>query len=99
MYDIYIFRFYLGGATTVRGFGMWGIGPQDSGYSVGGEAYWAAGLHLYHPLPFLQGQINEFLKTHLFLTAGNLFCYGELIFACLIHTYIYFVQMRCPLMS
>ena len=56
---------------------MWGIGPHDSGYSLGGQAYWAAGLHLYHPLPFLQGPINEFLKTHLFLTTGNLFCYGN----------------------
>lgn len=71
-------RFHLGGATTVRGFGMWGIGPHDSGYSLGGQAYWAAGLHLYHPLPFLQGPINEILKTHLFLTTGNLFCYGGL---------------------
>ena len=57
---------------------MWGIGPHDSGYSLGGEAYWAAGLHLYHPLPFLHGSINEILKTHLFLTAGNLFCYSKL---------------------
>jgi len=71
------FRFYLGGATTVRGFGMWGVGPRDSGYSLGGEAYWAAGLHFYHPLPFLQGEINDYLKTHLFLTTGNLFSYGK----------------------
>ena len=76
----FTFRFHLGGSTTLRGFDMWGTGPQDTGYSLGGEAYWAVGLHLYHPLPFLQGQINEFLKTHLFLTTGNLFNYGMYIF-------------------
>jgi len=54
---------------------MWGVGPQDSGYSLGGEMYWAAGLHLYHPLPFIYGQINRFLKLHAFLTTGKLFNY------------------------
>jgi len=73
---LYLCRFFLGGATTLRGFGMWGVGPQDSGYSLGGEMYWATGLHLYHPLPFIHGQINRFLKVHAFLTTGKLFNYG-----------------------
>ena len=73
---LYLCRFFLGGATTLRGFGMWGVGPQDSGYSLGGEMYWAAGLHLYHPLPFIHGHINRFLKLHAFLTTGKLFNYG-----------------------
>lgn len=73
---------------------MWGIGPHDSNYSLGGEAYWAAGLHIFHPLPFLRGQINEFLKTHLFLTTGNLFCYGKLNneFLHITHTHNYYVN-------
>ena len=69
-------RFFLGGTTTLRGFGMWGVGPHESGYSLGGEIYWAVGLHLYHPLPFIHGQINRYIKLHAFLTTGKLFGYG-----------------------
>jgi outer membrane protein insertion porin family len=36
-------RFFLGGGTTLRGFGMWGAGPRERGYSKGGEMYWATG--------------------------------------------------------
>lgn len=48
---------------------------------LGGEAYWAGGLHLYTPLPFRPGQggFGELFRTHFFLNAGNL-CnlnYGE----------------------
>ena len=96
----FTFRFHLGGATTLRGFSMWGTGPQDSGYSLGGEAYWATGLHLYHPLPFLRGQINEFLKTHLFLTTGHLFSYGTYMFNFACHIlYTKCLQMHCPMMN
>ncbi|KAG8142767.1 putative Sorting and assembly machinery component 50 protein [Naja naja] len=49
-------RFYLGGPTSVRGFSMYSIGPQSEGDYLGGEAYWAGGLHLYTPLPFRPGQ-------------------------------------------
>lgn len=74
-------RFYLGGPTSVRGFGMYSIGPQSEGDYLGGEAYWASGLHLYTPLPFRsnKGGLADLFRTHFFLNAGNL-CnlnYGE----------------------
>ncbi|XP_032973328.1 sorting and assembly machinery component 50 homolog isoform X1 [Rhinolophus ferrumequinum] len=87
-------RFYLGGPTSVRGFSMHSVGPQSEGLSLpqhrrlelrgdylGGEAYWAGGLHLYTPLPFRPGQggFGDLFRTHFFLNAGNL-CnlnYGE----------------------
>ncbi|XP_062339133.1 sorting and assembly machinery component 50 homolog B isoform X1 [Osmerus eperlanus] len=74
-------RFYLGGPTSVRGFGMYSIGPQSEGDYLGGEAYWAGGLHLYTPLPFRPGRggFGDLFRTHFFLNAGNL-CnlnYGE----------------------
>ncbi|KAJ8249987.1 hypothetical protein COCON_G00232030 [Conger conger] len=74
-------RFYLGGPTTVRGFSMYSIGPQSEGDYLGGEAYWAGGVHLYTPLPFRPGRggFGDLFRTHFFLNAGNL-CnlnYGE----------------------
>ena len=45
-------HFYLGGPLNVRGFEMRGLGPSSEGNAVGGLMYWAAGLHLYTPLPF-----------------------------------------------
>lgn len=41
---------------------------------LGGEAYWAGGLHVYTPLPFRPGQggFGELFRTHFFLNAGNL---------------------------
>lgn len=74
-------RFYLGGPTSVRGFSMYSIGPQSEGDYLGGEAYWAGGLHLFTPLPFTRrrGGFMDLFRTHLFLNAGNL-CnlnYGE----------------------
>ncbi|XP_030873370.1 sorting and assembly machinery component 50 homolog [Leptonychotes weddellii] len=73
--------FYLGGPTSVRGFSMHSVGPQSEGDYLGGEAYWAGGLHVYTPLPFRPGQggFGELFRTHFFLNAGNL-CnlnYGE----------------------
>ncbi|XP_008313447.1 sorting and assembly machinery component 50 homolog B [Cynoglossus semilaevis] len=67
-------RFYLGGPTSVRGFGMYSIGPQCQGDYLGGEAYWAGGLHLYTPLPFRtrKGGFGDLFRTHFFLNAGNL---------------------------
>lgn len=52
-----------------------------SGDYLGGEAYWAGGLHLYTPLPFRPGKggFGDLFRTHFFLNAGNL-CnlnYGE----------------------
>ncbi|XP_019849234.1 PREDICTED: sorting and assembly machinery component 50 homolog [Amphimedon queenslandica] len=65
-------RFLLGGSTTLRGFEMWGVGPHRHGYSYGGEAYWATGLHLFLPLPFTSGEFFRRIRFHGFLTAGNL---------------------------
>ncbi|KAL7982742.1 hypothetical protein Chor_010340 [Crotalus horridus] len=67
-------RFYLGGPTSVRGFSMYSIGPQSEGDYLGGEAYWAGGLHLYTPLPFRPGQggFGDLFRMHFFLNAGNL---------------------------
>ncbi|XP_056907361.1 sorting and assembly machinery component 50 homolog A isoform X1 [Takifugu flavidus] len=77
-------RFYLGGPTSIRGFSMYSLGPQSEGLTgdyLGGEAYWAGGLHLYTPLPFRPGRggFGDLFRTHFFLNAGNL-CnlnYGE----------------------
>uniref|UniRef100_A0A3Q3BVI6 SAMM50 sorting and assembly machinery component n=1 Tax=Haplochromis burtoni TaxID=8153 RepID=A0A3Q3BVI6_HAPBU len=74
-------RFYLGGPTSIRGFSMYSMGPQSEGDYLGGEAYWAGGLHLYTPLPFRPGMggFGDLFRTHFFLNAGNL-CnlnYGE----------------------
>ncbi|XP_031549193.1 sorting and assembly machinery component 50 homolog [Actinia tenebrosa] len=67
-------RFFLGGPLSVRGFHMKGIGPRDRMDSLGAEAYWSVGLHLYTPLPFrpAQGSFGDHIKTHVFVNAGNL---------------------------
>ncbi|CAG0885268.1 unnamed protein product [Cyprideis torosa] len=65
-------RFFLGGPLGLRGFKINGVGPHDSGFALGSEGYWAAGLHLYAPLPLLRGNFSrEYLRTHAFLTTGN----------------------------
>lgn len=45
-----------------------------AGDYLGGEAYWAGGLHLYTPLPFRPGRggFGDLFRTHFFLNAGNL---------------------------
>uniref|UniRef100_A0A672IK26 Sorting and assembly machinery component 50 homolog, like n=1 Tax=Salarias fasciatus TaxID=181472 RepID=A0A672IK26_SALFA len=60
-------RFYLGGPTSVRGFGMYSIGPQSEGVLGGG----AAPLHP-PPLQAGPGGLRRPLSTHFFLNAGNL---------------------------
>ncbi|CAB3368540.1 Hypothetical predicted protein [Cloeon dipterum] len=67
-------RFFLGGATSVRGFEFRGLGPHEDNISLGSELYWAAGLHLYAPLPFkvFERNFGDFFRTHLFVNAGNL---------------------------
>lgn len=66
-------HFFLGGPLNVRGFEMRGLGPSSEGNALGGLMYWAAGLHLYTPLPFRphRGGFGELFRTHLFVTAGN----------------------------
>ena len=65
-------RFLLGGATTIRGFEMWGLGPNVQGYSYGGECYWATGLHLFMPLPYVRGELFRRIRLHGFINSGNL---------------------------
>ena len=119
-------RFVLGGATTLRGFQMWGMGPRCHGeatavwtefcfwsflprlcpnssmsfhfipfslsspflsvshtlfvgYSLGGDAYWATGLHVFAPLPFTSGEFFGRIRMHAFTTAGNLIPLSELV--------------------
>ena len=51
---------------------MWGMGPRSQGFSLGGEAYWANGLHLYCPLPYTSGEFFRRIRIHSFATSGNL---------------------------
>jgi len=53
---------------------MRGLGPSCGSNALGGEMYWAAGLHLYSPLPFgpRRGGFGELFRTHFFINAGNL---------------------------
>ncbi|KAG9307255.1 hypothetical protein G9A89_017083 [Geosiphon pyriformis] len=63
-------RFFLGGAQSIRGFKLNGIGPiEDRRDSLGGDAYLAAGLSLFTPLPKL-GRYP--VKGHLFINGGSL---------------------------
>ncbi|KXS14304.1 hypothetical protein M427DRAFT_124394 [Gonapodya prolifera JEL478] len=62
-------RWFLGGPTTVRGFRHHGIGPKDGEDALGGDAFWAAGVSLFTPVPWLgEGPI----KGHLFANVGGL---------------------------
>lgn len=67
-------RFFLGGPLSIRGFSTRGIGPRSENDSLGADSYWAAGLHLYTPLPFRPGRggLGDNIKTHFFLNTGNL---------------------------
>ncbi|CAG8677544.1 14398_t:CDS:10, partial [Funneliformis caledonium] len=63
-------RFFLGGAQSVRGFKLNGIGPrEDKRDSLGGDAYVAAGVSLFTPLPKLS---RYPVKGHFFLNGGSL---------------------------
>ena len=66
-------RFFLGGPMSVRGFQMKGIGPRVREASLGADAFWAAGLHLYTPLPFRPGRggFGDLFRMHFFANAGN----------------------------
>lgn len=66
-------RFFLGGPMSIRGFQMKGIGPRVREASLGADAFWAAGLHLYTPLPFRPGRggFGDLFRLHLFANAGN----------------------------
>ena len=66
-------RFFLGGPLSVRGFKMKGIGPRAREASLGADAFWAAGCHLYTPLPFRPGRggFGDLFRLHCFANAGN----------------------------
>ena len=71
-------RFLLGGPSTLRGFGMWGVGPRKGGFSLGGEAYWASGVHLYIPLPLVpSNSLFDRIRMHSFITTGNVIRNGK----------------------
>lgn len=65
--------FTLGGAMTVRGFHMAGVGEHTDGVASGAHTFWAAGLHLWAPLPFNRhfGSFAELFRMHAFTTLGN----------------------------
>lgn len=66
-------RCYIGGPLSIRGFETRGVGPHADGDALGSNAYWAAGVHLFTPLPFRPGRggFGELFRTHFFINAGN----------------------------
>ncbi|KAG8225240.1 hypothetical protein J437_LFUL008777 [Ladona fulva] len=67
-------KFFLGGPLSLRGFDWRGVGPHDQGNSLGGEFFWAGGLHLFSPLPFRPGGggFGDLFRTHIFINGGNI---------------------------
>ncbi|XP_059046846.1 sorting and assembly machinery component 50 homolog A [Achroia grisella] len=67
-------RLFLGGPTSLRGFGQRGVGPHHHRVATGGRAYWAGALHVWAPLPFVSGRspVAGLFRSHLFLNAGSL---------------------------
>ena len=57
---------------------MWGVGPRENGFSLGGEAYWASGVHLYTPLPLVpKSGLFQRIRLHAFATSGSIVRNGE----------------------
>nr|XP_023026229.1 sorting and assembly machinery component 50 homolog B [Leptinotarsa decemlineata] len=67
-------KYFLGGPLSIRGFEMRGVGPHSDGDALGSMAFWAAGLHLFTPLPFRPGKggFGDLFRTHFFMNAGNI---------------------------
>jgi outer membrane protein insertion porin family len=65
--------FFLGGPLSLRGFEFAGSTPMEDGVPKGTRTYFAAGLHLWTPLPFHQyfGGLGDLFRTHLFYNFGN----------------------------
>lgn len=65
--------FVLGGPLTVRGFQMAGVGDHAEGVPCGAHTFWAAGAHLWAPLPFVGGRsgLADWFRVHGWTTAGN----------------------------
>ncbi len=72
-------RFFLGGATDVRGFTYRGIGPRSRNDALGGDFFWGLGLHLNTPLPIRSWRdaAGTSASTHFFLTAGSIVKHGR----------------------
>ncbi|MGH0122058.1 UNVERIFIED_CONTAM: hypothetical protein FKN15_001783, partial [Acipenser sinensis] len=71
----------VGVSAPLHSTGLYPMFNISLGDYLGGEAYWAGGMHLYTPLPFRPGRggFGDLFRTHFFLNAGNL-CnlnYGE----------------------
>ncbi|CAG9815218.1 unnamed protein product [Phaedon cochleariae] len=65
--------YFLGGPLTLRGFRQRGVGPHSDGDALGARGYWAAGAHLFTPLPFRPGRggFGDLFRTHGFVNVGN----------------------------
>ena len=63
-------RFFLGGATDVRGFRENGLGPRDGDDAAGGDLYVAGGASLFAPLPRLGA--NSPFRFQAFVNGGRL---------------------------
>ncbi|KAK3316649.1 mitochondrial outer membrane beta-barrel protein Tob55 [Apodospora peruviana] len=63
-------RFLLGGPTDVRGFKLGGLGPHDSGDSVGGDVFAAGSINMLLPLP--RTGPSSPLRIQLFANGGRL---------------------------
>lgn len=65
--------FVVGGPLTVRGFQMAGVGDHAEGVPLGVRTFWAAGLHLWSPLPFVRqgGALSDWFRVHGWTTLAN----------------------------
>lgn len=63
-------RFFLGGATDVRGFREHGLGPRDGDDALGGDIYLSGGASVFVPLPRL-GADSPF-RLQAFVNGGRL---------------------------
>ncbi|XP_075988751.1 sorting and assembly machinery component 50 homolog A [Anticarsia gemmatalis] len=65
---------YLGGPTSLRGFQQRGVGPHSDGQATGGRVYWAGGLHVFAPLPWVGSRagLGALFRSHVFANAGCL---------------------------
>ncbi len=85
-------KYFLGGPLTMRGFVHRGVGPIVEDCSLGNDAYWLLGAHLYTPMPFLRNHktLSTWFKTHSFVNVGNLLSINQLGKYIDIDTYIIF---------
>jgi outer membrane protein insertion porin family len=68
-------RFFLGGATDIRGFRENGMGPRDGNDAVGGDVFLAAGASVFFPLPRLGPETP--VRIQAFVNGGRLVACAE----------------------